>query len=456
MRENFQCCGASELTGRDAVAVRDRHPVGHLLPHCGDQRVLGPGAGQLRCERQRDLHRLPLKAMACDEVKPGSRRQHGGLHGVHHAEGGAGRRLHAALRVHDGKLRGRRHVRRPGPSTACARLRRRWPPSGTSCATTSCVSGAYCDSTSTVRGTQGGGRSVHVGQRVRQHLRHGERNVQLLLGLPRRRPHHARDDGAVRPAAGRGFRGQPRATATPLRRLPYAARPRRAPALDMARTISTLKADVRNPWVSSGPYRRGRGAGRLEPAHRLLADRHEPGRRAVPRAPSRVVDPVQLGHGGDRGAHVFPVGPGARAVARPGRARERRAGRRDHPVHLRRHGSHARRAPFAARRAADDGGRPAHQPAHRRRRLVVGHAPRQVRDSSTPPIRCARFRRWARSRPSSVAGPDQHHARRLQPDSGLPAGRRAGSCARRCGRRRAISRRRRAGRRGSARGSACC
>ena len=77
--------------------------------------------------------------------------------------------------------------------------------------------------------------------------------------------------------------------------------------------------------------------------------------------------------------------------------------------------------------------------------------------SSTPPIRCARFRSVG---PFATIllwlGPDQHHARRLQPDSRPSRSTAAASCAPRCGRRRAISRRRRAGRRGSARRSACC
>ena len=110
--KNFQCCGASELTGKtQSQCVTDNQSaISFLIAEINASQAQGRVSYDPEC--QRDLHRL-AQGDDLRRVQAGHRRQHGGLHGVHHAEGGAGRRLHAALRVHHGELRGLRHVRRP-------------------------------------------------------------------------------------------------------------------------------------------------------------------------------------------------------------------------------------------------------------------------------------------------------------------------------------------------------
>ena len=176
--EELRVLRRDRARGQDQVGVRDDQSTGVRVPGCFDQRVAGAGARQLRRQAERDVHRL-AQVDDLRRVQAGSRRQHGRVHGLRHAQGGAGRRVHAGLRVHDRQLRGgidrpgRRRDVRGGAGAGgrrpilCGQLVRRR---------------RLLRFSQRLPAGQGRGRGVHQRQRVRQHLQPDHKHVLLLLG----------------------------------------------------------------------------------------------------------------------------------------------------------------------------------------------------------------------------------------------------------------------------------
>ena len=172
-------------------------------------------------------------------------------------------------------------------------------------------------------------------------------------------------------------------------------------------------------WFPDGADCRGRGAAGLEPAHRLLADCDEPGRRHVSRASPRLVAAADLEHGGVRAVlFLFSIPAHELSHALVGRAKASRTSAS--PRSFRRRGPMRGepRSPRAELPMAGSGRSPACSSASWRPLGLDPAAPGGARPGRT--VARVSGREPVRDR-AALARADQHHARPVQPDPGVSA-----------------------------------